>query len=137
VVPAALHEVIKDSFKKTMNRDDARAEARFLAFTIAIAISMLFIAPHIVWKFIGQKRATELVKRWEAEDARGRPPGSFVPVWSVKLAGYLSSYTVRPSATLSLFHTLICFTHLRSVSLSQPLTRLLQQSSIQLLTCPR
>ena len=36
----------------------------------------------------------------EAEDARGRPPGSFCPVWSVRLAGYLSSSTVRHSALL-------------------------------------
>jgi hypothetical protein len=78
-----------------MSRVDAFYEARFISFGIAIAILMLFIGPHMVWKFMGQKRATELVKRWEAEDARVRPPGSFVPVWSVRLAGYLSTHTVR------------------------------------------
>ena len=88
-----------------MTRQDARAQARFVAFAIAIAISLLFTAPHVVWKFMGQKRATELVKRWESEDARGRPPGSFVPVWTVKLSGYLSSHTVRVGWQL-----LHCFT---------------------------
>lgn len=84
-----------------MNRGDALYETRFVAFAIGVAILLLFTAPHMVWKFMGQKRATELVKRWEAEDARGRPPGSFCPVWTVRLAGYLSSTTVRRSSALS------------------------------------
>jgi len=58
---------------------------------------------------MGQKRATELVKRWESEDARLHAPGSFVPVWTVKLAGYLSYHTrltiTTPSASPpSYFH---------------------------------
>lgn len=78
-----------------MTRLDAIAETRFITFVIAIGVLMLFFGPHIVWKFMGQKRATELVKRWEAEDARLHVPGSFVPVWTVNLAGYLSYDTVR------------------------------------------
>jgi hypothetical protein len=95
-----------------MSHDDARAQARFIAFAIAIAISLLFAAPHVVWKYMGQKRATELVQQWEAEDARGRPPGSFVPLWTVKLSGYLSSHTVRVSRRLLHSFTLSHFTHL-------------------------
>lgn len=137
VIPAALHGVIRRSFKKTMSREDAKAQARFVAFAIAIAISLLFTAPHVVWKYMGQKRATELVQRWEAESARGRPPGSFVPLWTVKLSGYLSSHTVRVGRQLLHSFTLSQFTHLFSVSLSQPLPWLPQQFSIRLLTCPR
>jgi hypothetical protein len=103
-----------------MSREDARAQARFVAFSIAIAISLLFTAPHVVWKFMGQKRATELVKRWEAEDARGRPPGSFVPVWNVKLSGYLSSHTVRVGRQLLHCFTLSQFTHLSASHYHNP-----------------
>jgi len=78
-----------------MSRGDAKTETRFVTFVVAIGILMLFFGPHIVWKFMGQKRATELVKRWESEDARLHAPGSFVPVWTVKLAGYVSYDTVR------------------------------------------
>jgi len=89
-VPAGLHHPILHSLKQKMSHADAIAETRFISFVIAIGILMLFFGPHIVWKFMGQKRATELVKRWEAEDARLHAPGSFTPVWAVKLAGYLS-----------------------------------------------
>jgi hypothetical protein len=98
-VPAGLHATIEQSLRKDMSRVDAFYEARFICFGIAIAILMLFIGPHMVWKFMGQKRATELVKRWEAEDARVHPPGSFLPVWSVRLAGYLSTHTVLTITT--------------------------------------
>ena len=94
-IPAGLHGPILHSLKQKMSRPDAQSETRFISFVIAIGILMLFFGPHIVWKFMGQKRATELVKRWEAEDARLHAPGSFVPVWTVKLAGYLSYDTVR------------------------------------------
>jgi hypothetical protein len=94
-VPAGLHGPILHSLKQTMTLADALVETRFISFVIAIGILMLFFGPHIVWKFLGQKRATELVKRWEVEDARLHAPGSFVPVWTVKLAGYVSYDTVR------------------------------------------
>jgi hypothetical protein len=94
-IPAGLHGPILHSLKQKMSPNDAIYETRFISFTIAIGILMLFFGPHIVWKFMGQKRASELVKRWEAEDARLQAPGAFVPVWTVKLAGYLSSDTVR------------------------------------------
>jgi hypothetical protein len=97
-----LHDIIFNSLLKKMERPDAHYETRVVSFTIAIAIVLLFAAPHMVWKYMGQKRATNLVKEWEAEDARGRPPGSFCPVWSVRLAGYLSSSTVRQSVYLLL-----------------------------------
>ena len=130
-VPAGLHGPISDSLKQKMSRGDAIAETRFISFVIAIGILMLFFGPHIVWKFMGQKRATELVKRWESEDARLHAPGSFVPVWTVKLAGYLSYDTVR------LADTLIClvpleFTLLLSVSQLQPHTHPLRHTFIQL-----
>jgi hypothetical protein len=89
-VPAGLHGPILHSLEQKMTFTDAIVETRFISFVIAIGILMLFFGPHIVWKFMGQKRATELVKRWEAEDARPHAPGSFIPVWTVKLAGYLS-----------------------------------------------
>jgi hypothetical protein len=94
-IPAGLHGVILHSLQQKMNVFDAIAETRFISFVIAIGILMLFFGPHIVWKFMGQKRATELVKRWESEDARLHALGSFVPVWSVKLAGYGSYDSVR------------------------------------------
>jgi hypothetical protein len=93
-VPAGLHGPILNSLKPKMTRDDAIMETRFIQFVIAIGILMLFFGPHIVWKFMGQKRATELVKKWESEDARLHTPGSFIPVWTVKLAGYVSYDTV-------------------------------------------
>jgi hypothetical protein len=93
VVPAVSHAAILRSFKRTMTPEDAHHEARFIAIVIAIAIILLFTGPHIAWKFMGQKRATELVKRWESEDARLRPLGEFVPVWTVHLPGYLSTST--------------------------------------------
>lgn len=78
-----------------MSPSDAIYQARFISFAIAVGILLLCFAPHVVWKYMGQKRATELVKQWEAEDARPRAPGAFIPVWTVRLPGYLSSNTVR------------------------------------------
>jgi len=89
-IPAGLHGPILRSLRQKMSPDDAIYETRFISFVIAIGILMLFFGPHVVWKFMGQKRATELVKRWESEDARLHAPGAFVPVWTVRLAGYLS-----------------------------------------------
>jgi hypothetical protein len=100
-IPAGLHGPILHSLKQKMTLLDAIAETRFISFVIAIGILMLFFGPHIVWKFMGQKSATELVKRWEAEDARLHAPGTFVPVWTVKLAGYVSYDTVRWSIQFS------------------------------------
>jgi len=97
-VPAGLHEPIFHSLRQKMNPNDARQESRLITFVIGIAIVMLFFGPHIVWKFMGQKRASELVKRWETEDARLHAPGAFVPVWTVKLAGY-RSYDTRLTIT--------------------------------------
>ncbi|KAH9985989.1 hypothetical protein BJV74DRAFT_546973 [Russula compacta] len=108
-IPAALHNVILHSLMRAMSTSDAIYQARFISFTIAIGILLLCFGPHVVWKFMGQKRATELVKRWEAEDARLRAPGAFTPVWTVKLPGYLSSntrltVTTPNSAAPSYFH---------------------------------
>jgi len=89
-IPAGLHGPILHSLNKKMSFDDAIYETRFISFVVAIGILMLFFGSHVIWKFMGQKRATELVKQWEAEDARLHAPGAFVPVWTVKLAGYLS-----------------------------------------------
>ena len=99
-IPAGLHGPILHSLKQKMTTDDAIRETRFISFVIAIGILMLFFGPHVVWKFMGQKRATELVKRWESEDARLHAPGTFIPVWTVRLAGYLSPDSVRRSTLL-------------------------------------
>lgn len=114
-----------------MSHPDAIAETRFISFVIAIGILMLFYGPHIVWKFMGQKRATELVKRWEAEDARLHAPGSFVPVWTVKLAGYLSYDSVRWSIHSSVRYPLNSRSSL-SVSRLQPHTHPLHPTFTQL-----
>jgi hypothetical protein len=114
-----------------MNLPDAIVETRFISFVIAIGILMLFYGPHIVWKFMGQKRATELVKRWEAEDARLHAPGSFVPVWTVKLAGYLSYDTVRWSIHF-LCPVPFELTFSLSASRSQPHTHPLHRTFIRL-----
>ncbi|KAI0275552.1 hypothetical protein BGY98DRAFT_992186 [Russula aff. rugulosa BPL654] len=103
-VPAGLHGPILDSLRKNMTLPDAIVETRFITFVIAIGILMLFFGPHIVWKFMGQKRATELVKKWETEDARLHAPGSFIPVWTVKLAGYLSYDTPPIILPSSCYH---------------------------------
>jgi hypothetical protein len=108
-VPAGLHGPILHSLEPKMGLDDALNETRFISFVIAIGILMLFFGPHVVWKFMGQKRASELVKRWEAEDARLHAPGAFVPVWTVRLAGYLSpdsrlTVTTPYAAAPSYFH---------------------------------
>ncbi|KAI9507438.1 hypothetical protein F5148DRAFT_1205023 [Russula earlei] len=108
-VPAGLHAVILHSLRQKMNQVDARHEARFASVAIAIAIMLLFFGPHVVWKFMGQKRATKLVKQWESEDARRHARGAFVPVWTVKLPGYFSSstrliITTPYAATPSFFH---------------------------------
>ena len=90
-----LHDPIFHWFEQKLNLTDAISETRFISFVIAIVVLMLFFGPHIAWKFMGQKRVTELVKRWKSEDARLHAPGSFVPVWSVKLAGCVSYDSVR------------------------------------------
>ena len=112
-----------------MSPDDAIYETRFISFVIAIGILMLFFGPHVVWKFMGQKRATELVKRWESEDARLHAPGAFIPVWTVRLAGYLSPDSVRRLDTPS---PRLDSTLLFSASLLQLHTHPLHHTSIPL-----
>lgn len=129
-IPAGLHGPILHSLRQKTSPDDAIYETRFISFVIAIGILMLFFGPHVVWKFMGQKRATELVKRWESEDARLHAPGAFIPVWTVRLAGYLSADSVRrsdapPSPRLD-------STLLFSASLFQPHTHPLHHTSIRL-----
>ncbi|KAI0300993.1 hypothetical protein B0F90DRAFT_370588 [Multifurca ochricompacta] len=92
-VPAGLHYLILHSLEKKMSHSDAFYQTRFISFAIGIGVTLVFAVPLIVWKSVGQARATKLVKRWEAEDARLRSPGAFVPVWTVKISSSLTSFT--------------------------------------------
>jgi type VI protein secretion system component VasF len=94
-VPAAVHDLILPSLEKKMKHGEAHHQSNFVAFAIFVGIVVLFVVPYIVWKWTGQRRATALVKQWQAEDARSRPPEAFVPVWTVNLYGNLSSSVVR------------------------------------------
>jgi len=108
-VPAAVRDIVLPSLEKKMKRREAHHQSNFVAFAIFIGVVLLFAVPYVSWKWIGQKRATALVKRWQAEDARSRPPGAFVPVWTVSLYGNFSSsvrlaITTPDAAVPSYFH---------------------------------
>jgi hypothetical protein len=101
-VPAGVNSKIFNALNKNNgNFDDfddfddfgAIHQTRMITTAIFIGILLLFLIPFGVWKSIGQARLTKLINQWEAEDARSREPGTFVPVWKAKLS--LNPYTVR------------------------------------------
>ena len=94
-IPALLRDLVTPPVPKQPGHHNAGNPSHFLTFAVAVGIIILFTAPYVMWKCMGQKRAVTLVKKWEAEDARSRAPGAFVPVWSVKLYYSYSSTTVR------------------------------------------
>lgn len=94
-IPALLRDLVTPPVPKQPGHHNAGNPSHFLTFAVAVGIIILFTAPYVMWKCTGQKRAVTLVKKWEAEDARSRAPGAFVPVWSVKLYYSYSSTTVR------------------------------------------
>ncbi|KAI0250372.1 hypothetical protein BJV78DRAFT_1220251 [Lactifluus subvellereus] len=108
-VPTVLRDLlIHPAMKKTEHHHEENPY-NFITFAVAVGIVMLFTAPYVLWKCAGQARATTLVKKWEAEDARPHAPGAFVPVWSVKLYCNYSSITrltiTTPEAAMpSYFH---------------------------------
>ncbi|KAI0058078.1 hypothetical protein BV25DRAFT_1891819 [Artomyces pyxidatus] len=126
-VPAALYPVIFhaldknatntfnnfntfDNFNNRINNNDRPFfETRFITFGIFVGITLFFWIPILVWKHIGQTRATALVNKWAAEDSRNRGAGTFVPVWKVTLPGSFTNntrliVTLPPSQIPSSFH---------------------------------
>jgi hypothetical protein len=94
-VPAAVRDLVRPSLEKKMKHTEAHHQSNFVAFVIFVGTVLLFVVPYVLWKWSGQRRATALVKGWQAEDARSRPPGTFTPVWTVSLYSNFSSSTVR------------------------------------------
>ncbi|KAI0267148.1 hypothetical protein BC834DRAFT_98920 [Gloeopeniophorella convolvens] len=98
-VPTGVHNLILHSLEKKDNDNfDALHQSRLISIAIAFGVAFAIYTPLIVWKSLGQARASKLVKRWEAEDARIGASGAFVPVWTVKLSSSFS-YNTRLTIT--------------------------------------
>ncbi|KAF8271522.1 hypothetical protein EI94DRAFT_1720322 [Lactarius quietus] len=97
-VPMGLNNKIFNALDKNKGENDFSAiiQTRWISFAILIGIMLVFFIPLGIWKSIGQGRLTKLIKQWEAEDARSRAPGTFVPVWTVKLS------PLRPNTRLTI-----------------------------------
>ncbi len=86
-----------------------------------LGIVLMFLIPLGIWKSVGQARLTKLIKRWEAEDARSRAPGTFAPVWKAKLPAALSQYTVRKKRRRALLrHTRLIKATLQRLTITTP-----------------
>ena len=72
-------------------------EARLISFGIFIGVAILFWAPLVIWKMIGRRRMSDLVKRWAEADVLARGPGAFVPMWWVQTPGIFDSRTASVS----------------------------------------
>lgn len=88
-VPMALRSVI-------YTRDHTLFTAHFISLGIFLAIALVWWAPLIVWKMLGQQYANVLARRWASEDARssGSRYNGYVPLWQIRLPGVLSSQTI-------------------------------------------
>jgi len=90
-VPIGLNSKIFNALNKNAGNDDfddfgAIHQTRLISAAIFIGIVLLFFIPLGIWKSIGQARLTKLINQWQAEDARSRAPGTFVPVWKAMLS---------------------------------------------------
>ncbi|KAN0128746.1 hypothetical protein V8E53_013467 [Lactarius tabidus] len=79
-----LNSKIFDALDK--NTGNAIYQTQWVSIAILIGIVLVFFVPLVIWKCIGQARLNQLIKHWEAEDARSRAPGTFVPVWKATLS---------------------------------------------------
>lgn len=70
--------------------------AHLISLSIFLAIALVFWAPLIAWKMLGQQYANVLARRWASEDARtsGSRYNGYVPQWTIRLPGVLSSQTI-------------------------------------------
>ena len=89
-VPMALRSTIYGNLRTSIYT------AHFISLSIFLAIAVVFWAPLIVWKVLGQKYANVLARRWGTEDARlsGSRYNGYVPRWEIRLPGVLSSQTI-------------------------------------------
>jgi len=96
-VPAGVNSKIFNGLNNNDNLDnfddfEPIHQTRLITTAIFIGILLVFFIPLGIWKSIGQARLAKLINQWEAEDARLRAPGTFVPVWKAKLSP-LNPYT--------------------------------------------
>ncbi|VDB95322.1 unnamed protein product [Peniophora sp. CBMAI 1063] len=89
-VPMALRSTIYGNLRTSIYT------AHFISLGIFLAIALVFWAPLIAWKMLGQQYANVLARRWAAEDTRlsGSRYNGYVPLWSIRLPGVLSSQTI-------------------------------------------
>ncbi|KAJ7045573.1 hypothetical protein C8F04DRAFT_1065338 [Mycena alexandri] len=83
-------------------------EARAISFAMVVGIALVFLLPIAVWKYIGQREVSSMLKKWEKADKQGR--GSIpMSTWTVKSPGLLRSNIVLtiqlpPGTPISSFH---------------------------------
>jgi len=123
LIPVILYRVVFDALVGTQeelennnNFENGRAisgqkllEARLISFAIFIITLIVFWAPIAIWKYIGRKRMTALIKQWTEIDTLARATGAFVPRWDVKTPGIFDariilSVTTPPVANPTSFH---------------------------------
>jgi len=117
VVPAVLYNIILQAILNknpnlldtTNGVIDFELEARLITLGFFASLVMLFFAPLVVWKFIGQRRANAMIARWARQDKMERSPNGFIPSWRIQMPGVFSGRCIvhistPPQTMPSAFH---------------------------------
>jgi len=91
-VDNAFH--VSGSSGNSSEKSQKAFEARLISFGIFIGVAILFWTPLVIWKMVGRRRMSNLVRRWAEADVLARGPGAFVPMWWVQAPGIFDSRTV-------------------------------------------
>jgi len=91
IVPVAIFQIVLSALHFRSDPTTSHAvEARGISFAIFIAMVLFFLLPIAIWKYIGRKEVSLMLKKWERADQNGR--GSVpMSVWSVKTPGIFRS----------------------------------------------
>ncbi|KAJ7188176.1 hypothetical protein C8R46DRAFT_979214 [Mycena filopes] len=109
VVPVVTFPVILRALNGKSDATTSHVlEARMISLAMFVGIALVFLLPIAVWKYIGHKEVSSMLKKWEKADRQGR--GSLpMSIWTVKTPGLINSNIVLsiqlpPGTPISSFH---------------------------------
>ncbi|KAJ7703139.1 hypothetical protein B0H17DRAFT_1041903 [Mycena rosella] len=109
IVPVVIFQVVLSALHFKSDPTTSHAfEARGISFAIFVAMVLFFLLPIVIWKYIGHKEVTSMLKKWENADQNGR--GSVpMSMWSVKTPGVwrnniILNIQLPPGTAVSPFH---------------------------------
>ncbi|KAJ6625591.1 hypothetical protein B0H10DRAFT_2002069 [Mycena sp. CBHHK59/15] len=91
IVPVAVFQVVLSALHLQSDPTTSHVfEARGISFAIFVGMVLLFLAPIAIWKYIGRREVSAMLKSWEKADQQGRGSVPMSP-WKVKTPGIFRS----------------------------------------------